>query len=237
MGWLIGGIALVVVLMLVGLAVLGLGLNAALTHDLVTTDFARSAEPFSTSDGHPYAFLLQDGTYAITATSPPSGPDGLALSRAQFTREAFVADVSVTVSDVDHPTDDLVGVGCDETVEPGATFDAGFVFLVGESRYAIIRYDASSVWSRSSWFDDSIASTGGAPTLQPGDTLTLRCTAELLDQNVATLTASVNGEQVLEATSRRAHPGTGFLAMTLVFAASQSGDEARFDNAIASVPG
>lgn len=205
----------------VGLAIAGLVAvdRTALRHDLITAHFDGSADPFQTGTMPAYTATLQDGTYAMTATSDP---DSRAMSFAMFTRTAYAvvleADV-VSLQDVSG--DAIVGVACFDLPE---TNGHGYAFATDDTGASLVRLDT----------EGTVLTTITTVTLASavGHRLGITCTK---DGDDALVTGTVDGVEMIATVD---HSGfTRYQAGAMLFLPYDQGDEVRFDEFIARVPG
>jgi len=103
--WALAGL---VALGLAGCGLVLLGLDAAITHDLVDADFTSTAEPFHTGTHGEYRYDLSDGAYKVTAKV---GPTSAGTSLGEYERVAYNVDTSMRVLRVDGE-DSMLTLGC-----------------------------------------------------------------------------------------------------------------------------
>jgi len=222
--WILVGLGALSLLAVGGLVVLGL--NQALTHDLLKADFEKTAEPFHIGTQAGVEYGLVDGAYSIRQTESGSH---VSVSFGEFRRPAYVVDLrSDVVAVAGQPLPTSVGLGCYNRKDP----PDGYVLLAAPdgSKAAIGRRAAGGR-------DVTVLATYTAPTgtAQPVTLLELRCAIDSPLGSGMHMTGSINGNVVVTASDSI---GIGeFTGAALVMVADQLGAETRFDNVTATVPG
>jgi hypothetical protein len=198
---------------------LGIGLDAALTHDLVDADFTESAEPFHTGsdpEAGAYAFELVDAAYRIRATGPN---ESIGSTVGEYARTAYTIDTSVEVVDVSGP-DVTVAVGCVDRQ------GRGYLFTLGPDGAAIQRAEPGELVTLVA---EETAVLPAAPF-----TLALGCHQAMPNPSDTTITASVDGERLLSVTDDQV---SGFDAVLLGLWPDTDDASVTFDDVVATVPG
>jgi hypothetical protein len=205
------------------LALVGVGLDQAITHDLLGEDFAQDAGTFGTGRFGDVAWAVQDGAYVGTNVS---GSTASGSSFASYARTAYVADTSVDVVDVEGAVGpgSQIGVGCADREG-----ERGYVLLAGPdgSDVRIARLEGGRVSA-----DSLDRATGlGLGTLR---SLRLGCTPDPYGSDVE-LSGWVNGRSVLW--TQDADGLGSYASMVLGLVDVPDGAVVRFDDAVAVVPG
>ena len=204
------------------LVLLGVGMDRALTHDLLDARFATTAEPFHEGTGDartgPYRFEVRDGHYVVTAVAPD---DARAVSVGEFARRAYTVDVAATVLTRDEGS--WSGLGC-----LGGDDDdgAGYLMEVGPDGARLWRI---GVGEGTLLDEDATAVSGDSP-----HRLELSCHQSLnpWDQ---TITGRVDGREVVSA-SDGDPPSDGYDYAGLTLLPSGAGAGATFDDVAGDVP-
>jgi hypothetical protein len=198
---------------------LGIGMDAALTHDLVDADFTETAEPFHTgsdSEVGAYTFELVDDAYRIRATGPN---ESIGTTVGEYARTAYTIDTTVEVVDVSSP-DLTVAVGCVDRE------GLGYLFTLGPDGAAIQRAQPGELVTLGTMEEVALPA---APF-----TLALGCHQAMPNPNDTAVTASVDGERLLAVTDDQV---SGFDAVLLGLRPDTDDASVTFDDVVATVPG
>jgi hypothetical protein len=219
--WVLGAVAALGALA-VGVLFL-LGLNAALTHELLDERFDSGGGVFETGTYGDTDYQVRDGTYVITSLtdSANSGFSYGKLARTAYAVHATVDVVSVTNGGAD-PV--FAGVGC--TTADG---QEGYMLSADSSGKAamILRIEGDKVRQAPLASDETL-------NVGPLRQLRLDCAVANPLGNSVNITAYINGVKVL--TAYEGQGASQYESMMLLMAASKNGAEVRFDNAKANVP-
>jgi hypothetical protein len=226
--WIGLAVGVVVAVLAAGGVVFLVGMNTVLTHDLLKADFAQTAAPFHVGSADGADYRLVDGTYAIRQTDTGQHVN---VSVGEYTRVAYAVDTTTDVSvPSDQPAPIAVGLGCYNNNSANASPD-GYVLLANPDGSGAV------IQRRNAGLAGPVLATYTAPpgTAQPVTNLRLTCGVDSPVGNGMHMTGWINGTQVL--TANDANGINNFAWTALVLSASQPGTEARFDNAVATVPG
>lgn len=203
------------------LGILGLAMDQSLTHDLIATDFATSPDPFEVGSGEeagPYTFATEGGRYVITATADGSHST---VALGDFARLAYTVDLSTTVSGLaDGSSASLSCSGADDPLN-------GYYLQVGPDGASLLRQE-----------DGTAVTLAEAPDVVLDDgahILELSCHQSFPNPSDQTLTASVDGKQVLSA-QENDPVVDGYAYAGLGFWSEANGQRAAFGDVVATVP-
>jgi len=218
-GLIIGG---AIILGIAALSIVGLGLDQALTHDLLSADFSASDDTFKTGETDEYKLDVNEGSYRLTSTSAPTSP---LMTFGWFARTAYYVEIEASVVRLE-ARDATLGLECAHSV--AKEDNSGYLFL----------YDPSDGYVLTKVSDESGAEVleralGVAP--QAGTRIGISCgKRSLLPNAKTTITGSIDGVEVI-----RAEDGDyeSFEAASLVFWPVNADDWIRFDDVTATVPG
>lgn len=201
------------------LVLVGIGMDAALTHDLVDTDFSVGSEPFavgSDPDAGAYAFELVDGAYRIRATGPN---EEAASSVGEYARTAYSVDTMVEVVDVSAGS--TIAAGCLSRDLFGYTFSVG-------PEGAVLHRTATDGRRE-------VATAEDARLPEAPFTLEIDCEQSLSNMNDLDISGWIDGRRVLSFTDTEAVSGFAFVELGL----RPDSDDARatFGDVVAVVPG
>jgi hypothetical protein len=209
------------------LGIVGLGLDQALTHDLLSEDFSTDDGVFGSGERSEFEIDVYDGTYRMTTKEPLTYP---IRSFGWFARTAYYVDIDATVVAFDA---DEAGVGLECIQDINADdMEAGYLFLAPTdgSGYLITKMVPDGAGE-----PEMLAEVEGpVAALRPGQHIGLSCGAKSLLPNAkTTITGTIDGVEVISATDGSYD---SFDAAGLVFFSLQAGDSVQFDDVSATVP-
>lgn len=202
-----------------GLLLLGVGLDQALTHDLLDARFTNSAEPFHEGTGDartgPYRFEVRDGRYVVTATAADAQR---AVTVGEFARRAYTVDLTATLVARDEGS--WAGLGC------LGNDGTGYTMEVGPTGTRLWRVAGSAVTLLD---EDGTAVSADSP-----HQLRLSC-HQSLNPSDQTITGRIDGREVVSGTDGNP-PTDGFDYAGLTLLPAGAGSSATFDDVVGHVP-
>lgn len=204
------------------LGIVGLGLDQALTHDLLSADFSAGDDTFKTGETDEYELDVDGGSYRLTSTSDPTSP---LMTFGWFARAAYYVEIEATVVRLE-ASDAILGLECAHSVTEQS--NSGYLFLYDPSDgYVLTKVSHQS--------EIEVLERAPGVTPQADTRIGITCgKRSLLPNAKTTITGTIDGVEVI-----RAQDGDyeSFEATSLVFWPTNANDWIRFDDVIAIVPG
>lgn len=193
-----------------------------LTHQLLSEDFATGPGVFHVGTTPDFRYAVKDGVYVITATAKDGG---IAQTYGEFARTAYVVDASATVIGAErYDLNTAVGIGC---FDADASYGLALLVNADSSSAGLMRF-------RNGEPDDDELSSWSTRDLAPVRSLRLRVAITSPVGDDVTLTAWVNGEEMMS-TSTDGFDGCAGLVLYLI--TSERGVAISYDDVVATVPG
>jgi hypothetical protein len=214
--WLVA--LLIVVGVLVSLAVIGAGIDAALPHELLKTDFRQSADPFEVGQDGSIGYDLSDGSYRVTMNSAGER----AISYGELVRTAYAIGVRADVAEVTSPKT-RVGVLCGWKTYEGP---AGYAFEVAPG-------GSFNLWQIVAG-GSQVLDSGTDASITTVERVSITCVPVSAGGSDIEVVGYANGSEVARGVDPHGNGKYTWAGLTVV--ADEEGTEVRFVDASARLP-